>query len=157
MCLVYGVQSKERVAMEQVDTIFSIYGIGWSQDPQKTLANIHSYLKPGGHFIWSWDHAFFADVGYENEKYVVQHSYHDEELRELKNWKKEGCTASLIYRKTDSWFRLLLAAGFEIVGYHEPKPKSLYRAHAEPEKYYSMQKAELVPASFIFVCRKKTI
>jgi len=146
---------EERVAMEQVDTIFSIYGIGWTHDPEKTLANIHAYLKPGGRFIWSWDHAFFTNIGYEDGKYVVRHSYHDEELRELKNWKKEGCTASIIYRKTDSWFRLLLAAGFEIVGYHEPKPKNLYRAHAEPERYYSFQKAEQVPASFIFVCSKK--
>lgn len=104
--------------------------------------------------MWSWDHSFFADVEYEEGKYVVQHSYHDEEPTELANWKREGCSAFITYRKIDSWFRLLREAGFEVIGYYEPKPKSLYRAHAEPEKYYSIQKAEKVPASFIFVCKK---
>ncbi len=140
--------------IDPVDYVFSVYGFGWTQDPEVALQNIYSYLKPGGIFIWSWDHAFFTDVGYEDGKYVIQHSYHEETPIKLSNWKKEGCIAYLTYRKTDTWFRLMLEAGFEIVGYHEPRPKSLYRAHSEPEKYYSIQKAEKVPASFIFVCRK---
>jgi hypothetical protein len=49
---------------------------------------------------------------------------------------------------------LLRNAGFEIVGYHEPKPKNLSRGHDDPTKYYSIQKAEKIPCSFIFVCKK---
>lgn len=146
---------EDRVEIEPVDHVFSVYGFGWTPDPKTSLANVYAYLKPGGTFTWSWDHTFFSDIAYEDGRYVVHHAYHEELPVEIVDWKRKGCVARLTYRKTDTWFRLLLEAGFEIIGYHEPKPKSLRHAHAELERYYSLQKAELVPASFIFVCRKK--
>lgn len=140
--------------IEPVDVIFSVYAIGWTPDPEITLKNMYSSLKPGGTFIWSWDHALFTDVQFEDEKFVVTYAYHDEKPLAIKNWKKEGVTAHITYRKTSTWFQLLRNAGFEIVGYHEPKPKNLSRGFDDPKKYYSIQKAEKVPATFIFVCKK---
>lgn len=145
---------EEKNKIEPVDFVFSIYAIGWTPEPEKTLKNIYSYLKPGGLFVWSWDHTFFTDVQYEDGKFVVIYKYHEENSLAIKNWKKEGATANVTYRKTSSWFQLLRDAGFEIVGYHEPKPKNLSRGHDDPAKYYSIQKAEKVPCSFIFVCKK---
>jgi len=145
---------EDKLSIDPVDVAFSVYAIGWTPDPETTLKNIHSYLKPGGMFIWSWDHTLFTDVQYEDEKYVVTYSYHDEKPLAIKNWKKEGTTAHITYRKTSTWFQLLKNAGFEIAGYHEPKPKDLSRGSDDPKKYYSIQKAEKVPASFIFVCKK---
>lgn len=145
---------EEKVGVESVDIVFSIYAIGWTPEPEKTLKNIHSYLKPGGLFIWSWDHTFFTDVRYENGKFTVVHSYHEENVRTKKNWKKEGVAAHITHRKISTWFQLLCKAGFEIVGYHEPKPKNLHRGHDDPKEYYSIQKAEKIPCSFIFVCKK---
>lgn len=145
---------ENKISTEPVDCVFSIYALGWTPEPKQTLGNIYDYLKPGGLFVWSWDHSFFTDVQYEDGKFVVAHSYHEERLIEIKNWKKEGATARLIYRKTSSWFQLLRDAGFQIVAYHEPKPKSLFRGHKDPTQYYSIEKAEKVPCSFIFVCKK---
>lgn len=146
---------EDKLDIETVDTVFSVYAIGWSSEPEVTLKNIYSYLKPGGRFIWSWDHTMFTDIQYKNEKYIVEHSYHDENPLAIKNWKKEGLTAHITYRKTSTWFKLLRDAGFEIVGYFEPKPKTMDRGSEKPEKYYSIQKAEKVPATFIFECVKK--
>ncbi len=144
-----------KLDIESIDTIFSIYGIGWTQDPVATFKYIYEYLKPGGQFIWSWDHAFFSDVVYDDGKFVVEHSYHNEEPIVLPNWKKKhGVNAHLTYRKVSTWFKLLKDAGFDIVGYYEPKPKTLDRGSEDPTKYYAMQKAEKVPCSFIFVCKK---
>lgn len=42
-----------------------------------------------------------------------------------------------------------------VVGYYEPAPKTIERGSEDPEKYYSIQKAKLIPATFIFVCKKK--
>ena len=145
---------EENIGIEPVDFVFSIYAIGWTPEPEKTLKNIYSYLKLGGLFIWSWDHTFFTDVQYENGKFVVVYAYHEENSLGIKNWKRDGATAYLTYRKTSTWFQLLRNAGFEIVGYHEPKPKNLSRGHDDPTKYYSIQKAEKVPCSFIFVCKR---
>ncbi len=146
---------EDKISIKPVDVVFSVYGIGWTLNPKKTFKNIYSYLKPGGKFIWSWDHTIFTDVGYEKGKFVVNYSYHDEKLLEIKNWKKEGFTAHILYRKTSTWFELLREAGFEIVGYYEPEPIDTARAHSDPKKYYSIQKARLVPSSFIFECVKK--
>ncbi len=148
---------EERVEIQPVDCVFSVYAIGWTQDPKKTLENVYSYLKPGGSFIWSWDHTFFTDVQYEDGKFVVIYNYHDEKPLAIKNWKKEGTVAHITYRKTSTWFQLLKDAGFEVTGYYEPKPKNLSRGHDDPAKYYSIQKAEKVPATFIFVCTKPEV
>ncbi len=145
---------EDKLDIEPIDVIVSIYALGWTPGPETTLQNIYSYLKPGGAFIWSWDHTFFADVRYEDGKYVVVHDYHEEKPLAIKDWKKEGTTAHITYRKTSTWFQLLKDAGFEISGYYEPKPKNLSRGSEDPAKYYSIQKAEKVPATLIFVCRK---
>lgn len=141
--------------IESVDVVFSVYGVGWTQNPERTFQNIYSYLKPGGQFIWSWDHPFFRDVVYEDEKFIVKYSYHDEDPIIIPNWKKkEGVNAYLTYRKVSTWFKLLKNAGFEIDGYYEPEPKMMDRGSEDPSRYYAIQKAEKVPCSFIFVCTK---
>ncbi len=146
---------EQQLDIEKVDAVFSVYAIGWTIDPVTTLANIYSYLKPGGLFTWSWDHTFFSDVKYEDGKYVVDHSYHEENELALKDWKTEGTSIHITYRKTSTWFQFLIKAGFEVIAYHEPAPNDLNRGFIEPEKYYSIEKAKKVPATFIFVCRKK--
>lgn len=91
---------EDRLAIEQVDCIYSVYAIGWTLNPEETFKLLYSYLKPGGKFIWSWDHSFFTDVQFEDGKYVVTYAYHDEKPLAIKNWKSEGVTAHLTYRKT---------------------------------------------------------
>ena len=145
---------EDRIVVDPVDVVFSIYGFGWTTDPASTLRNIHSYLKPGGLFIWSWDHIIFRNVKYEDEKYIVVDDYHNEKPRAMQDWRKKGCVAHITYRKTATWFRLLKEVGFEVVEYHEPEPKNLGRAHDSHEEYYSIDKAKKVPATFIFVCKK---
>ena len=141
--------------IEEVDTAFSIYALGWTLDPETTLANIFLHLKTGGHFIWRWDHSFFSDVIYKDGEYILAHSYHDESLLTIKNWKRQGNDINIVYRKASTWHQLLRQAGFEIVGFYEPKPKNLIRGYNDPAKYYSIQKAEKVPATMIFDCIKR--
>lgn len=145
-----------KLEIEPVDMVFSVYGLGWTSEPEKTLGNIHSYLKPDGLFVWSWDHSIFSDILYKDGNFSAIYSYHEENPITLKGWKKrEGVNAHLTYSKVSTWFQLLISAGFEVVGYYEPAPKTIERGSEDPEKYYSIQKAKLIPATFIFVCKKK--
>ena len=73
----FNTPMEKRVDIEPVDIVFSIYALGWTQEPKKTLKNIYTYLKPGGEFIWSWDHTFNTNVAYKDGKYVVVYSYHE--------------------------------------------------------------------------------
>ena len=145
---------EEKIDVEPVDVVCSVYALGWTHDPEATLNNIYSYLKPGGIFIWSWDHKFFKDVKYRDGKLVVDYSYHEESTVPHENWRKSNSSVHIVYRKTSSWFQLLRNAGFDVIGYHEPKPKTMDRGSEDPERYYSIQKAEQIPCTFIFVCRK---
>lgn len=145
---------ENKINIEPVDYVVSVYAIGWTIAPEEVFKIIYSYLKPGGLFVWSWDHSIFTDIRYEDNKFFVEHSYHEEKPVTLRDWKKEGTTAHITYRKTATWFQLLRDAGFNIIGYHEPAPKNLDHGHNAPEKYYSIQKAERIPCSFIFVCQK---
>ena len=143
---------EETINIKPVDLVYSVYALGWTQEPKKTFKNIYNYLKPGGKFIWSWDHTIFTDIVYEDGKCTVKYSYHDENPIHIKSW--SGVGAHLIYRKTSTWFKLQRDAGFEIEGYHEPEPEDLSHGHSDPSKYYSIQKAKLIPSTFIFVCKK---
>jgi len=152
--LIHG-KMEDKLDVEPVDVVFSVYGVGWTQDPEATFKHIYSYLKPGGQFIWSWDHSFFSDVVYENGKFIVEGFYHDDEPLVLPNWKKKhGVNAHLTYRKSSTWFQFLRDVGFEVIAYHEPQPKTLEWGSEDPTRYYAIQKAEKIPCSFIFVCKK---
>lgn len=146
---------EDKIDIPSVDIVFSVYALGWTQNPKKTLSNIHSYLKSGGLFLWSWDHTFFSDVEYKNGQHIVVHSYHDETSSKLENWKGSGGNVSIIYRKTATWFKLLTDSGFDVVGYYEPAPESTSEEYDSQTRYYSIKKAQKVPSSFIFVCKKR--
>ncbi len=146
---------EDPLVIEPVDVVCSVYALGWTVDPATTLKNMYSYLKPGGMFVWSWDHALFSDVQYGDGNYEVVHSYHEEKPIVLNNWKqKHGVTAHITYYKTSTWFKLLKDAGFEVIGYYEPEPKNMEFGSEDLAKYYSIEKAKKVPATFIFVCKK---
>lgn len=147
---------EDKLDIEPIDCVVSVYAIGWTVSPEDTFRNVYVYLKPGGKFIWSWDHTFFTDVQYkeESDEFVIRYSYHDEKPITLENWKKEGARAHITYRKTASWFRFLRDAGFNIIGYYEPAPRNMRHGSEDPHRHYSIQKASKVPSSFIFVCQK---
>jgi SAM-dependent methyltransferase len=147
---------EEIINIEPVDLVYSVYALGWTQEPKKTLKNIYTYLKPGGKFIWSWDHTFFTNVEYEQGKFVLKYSYHEEKPIFLKDW-KGGNGAHIFYRKSATWFKLQRDTGFGIEGYHEPEPEDLSHGHIDPSKYYSIQKAKLIPPTFIFVSKKPSL
>lgn len=141
---------EQKLVLPRVDLVVSIYALGWTIDPKKTLENIYSYLKPGGTFIWSWEHSLFSDVTDTGSGLVVSHAYHNEkELRKL-NWKGK-VPIYITYLKTDTWFKLLRGAGFVVEEYMEPVPKN---SKFSSKNYYTLQKAKHIPATMIWVCKK---
>lgn len=62
------------------DLVVSIYFLGWTADLPRTLTLITSYLKPGGIFVFSWEHPAYRSLRYEADlgKYVFEDSYLEE-------------------------------------------------------------------------------
>lgn len=145
---------EEKLNIEPVDVVFSVYGLGWTVDPEKTFANIYSYLKPGGSFIWSWDHTICTDIQYVDGEYTVVYSYHDESPVRMENWRGAGGVANITYRKTSAWINMMIKAGFEIKGYFEPEPKDLSCSNPDPTSHYHIEKAKRLPVTVIYLCSK---
>lgn len=138
---------------EKVDTVFSIYAIGWTVNPTAVFKNINSYLKLGGKFVWSWEHPMYPKVKHHDGQIVVTKSYHDEELRQAKSWgTEEGIHMAV--RKLSTWYNLLRQNGFEVLEMLEPPPLEIKENQKDPTRYYSVPRAELVPATIIFNCIK---
>jgi len=141
--------------LEPVDTVFSIYGLGWTTDIDKVLENVNSCLKTNGKFIWSWEHPIYPHVEYKNGQFTFIESYHDEGLKREENW---GTTEGryIAARKISTWYNSLRQYGFDVTNILEPVPYEATAQEQNPEKYYSLPKANLVPATIIFDCIKIT-
>src|SRR6185437_12924376 len=50
------------------DIVYSIYAIGWTIDLRQTLTNVHHYLKPGGIFVFSWEHPLHSRVSLADDE-----------------------------------------------------------------------------------------
>lgn len=78
------------------DLVFSIYGLGWTMDLDKTVIHIAEYLKTGGRLVFAWDNPLMQCVVSQNGRYVLSKSYvkeqdivfsnHDKTFH-LHNWK----------------------------------------------------------------------
>lgn len=146
---------EDRITLpEKVDIVFSVYAIGWTTSPEITFKNIKSYLKPGGRFIWSWEHPFYSRVETENNKLVMDKSYVKECAKLVFKW--SGSDGAYIqHRKISTWINELVKAGFEIENMYEPSPEVFAEEHMDKKRYYSKFRASYIPSSIVFDCRLK--
>lgn len=91
------------------DFIFSIYGLGWTTDPDQTIKLISEYLKPGGHFIFSWDNPLMQCIDSVDGRYVLGRSYVDERVIDCEKKKCQSApaeleTVNLLELSCESWF-----------------------------------------------------
>lgn len=136
---------------EKVDIVFSVYAIGWTTDPKLTLDNIKSYLKPGGKFVWSWEHPFYSRFTVEENKLVMDKSYLAENARFVSDWVGSS-GAYLQHRKVSTWVNVLQDAGFKIEKLYEPDPEVFKEKNEDSTRYYSRFRAELVTPTIVFDC-----
>lgn len=61
------------------DLVYSVYGIGWTTDLDKTFKRIHSYLKKDGIFVFGWSHPIHKCVSVEEGRLIFSNSYFNEE------------------------------------------------------------------------------
>lgn len=138
----------------KIDTVFSIYGIGWTNNPKQTFANVYSYLIPGGKFVWSWDHLVFANLKDTDGSMLIKRPYHEEQSHVVKDFCGDT-DAHIFERKPSTWFSYLREAGFFVDRYLEPKPANLNEdidsiAGKEMADFYSERKVRGLPMTIIF-------
>lgn len=132
------------------DIVYSIYALGWTTNLERTFSNIHSYLKPGGAFIFSWEHPLHDRLQYEHSSFKFYKSYIVEGPEYNEAWHNN---AVIYHRKLSTYINTLIKTGFTIEKVIDEV--CLPEEHSEnPSKWYSTQKANLVPSTLIIKASK---
>ena len=147
-------EEKISIPSESVDTVFSIYGIGWTRDLEKTLSNVYSYLKPGGRFVFSFENPIFtrAKLNPKTREFSFTGSPYEDFEKLLEEW--FGTSAFIRCHLPSTWIRECLKAGFKLVDYFDPKPLSMNTNEEELVSYYSKQKTDAIAPIFIMTFEK---
>ncbi len=147
-------EDKISISAESIDTVFSVYGIGWAQNLEKTLTNIYSYLKPGGKLVFSFENPIFKRALVDKntgEFSFIGSPYEDfEKLRE--EW--FGTSAFIKYRLPSTWIRECLKAGFKLHDYFDPKPVAIDTKENDLIEYYSRLRVDAIAPIFIMIFEK---
>jgi ubiquinone/menaquinone biosynthesis C-methylase UbiE len=136
------------------DEVFSVYGIGWSQNMEKTLSEIFRTLKPGGAFTFSWDHYLVRVIEEQGNKITFQNSYNQENPTIRFNWNQTGYNIQSFQAKPSTWFQLLQKAGFEVTAFYEIAPKNYKEKQHVFSNTYSRNKAKVVPFTIVMQAKK---
>ncbi len=131
------------------DLVFSIYGLGWSMDLDKTIIHIAEYLKPGGRLVFAWDNPLMQCIDAQNGQYVLSRTYVkeqdvfvDESFRRH-NW------------KLSTYLNCLANHGFLIEQVVEESEYDEKEADVfEDGRFYSAGKARLLNPSIVVKARK---
>ena len=150
------------------DVVYSIYAIGWTVDLQKTFDLISIYLKPGGIFVFSWDHPFMHCVDVQDEKLMFSGSYFEREPftflrtgsgkgagRSPSAYEEGGNPLTLYNRRMSDYINALTDAGMVAVRVVEETDNETMARDCEfSSQYYSPCKAKRFPLSIIVKARK---
>jgi len=136
------------------DFVYSIYAIGWTTDLSATLRHAASYLRPGGSFIFSWDHPFMPCVDARDGQYVLDGGYLDFDGNPF-TFEKGGMPMTLTNRKFSDYINALAEAGLSVERLVEETDTETLRGPAEfSSAYYAPGKAKLMPLSFVMKAGK---
>lgn len=135
------------IPADYFDCVYSVYGIGWTTDLDRTFRRIASYLKKGGEFIFSWSHPIHKCVAYEKGGLYFKKSYFDESWYSVN---LEGGTFCLCDRKLSTYINALAQAGFVIEELVEESDQEMIQARQDD----FARKAQMLPATFALRARK---
>ena len=129
------------------DLVYSVYGIGWTTDLDKTFQHIHAYLKNDGVFVFGWSHPIHKCVSVESGKLIFSNSYLDEEwyCADMSNKK-----IMLSNRMLSTYINALTDNGFVI----EKLVEATDREKAMASNNDFGKKALMLPTVFVIKARK---
>jgi len=138
------------------DLVLSIYGLGWTPDLSRTLGLVCSYLKPGGVFIFSWEHPVYQCLDYNAEigKYIFERPYQKEGPELHPSWR--GVEIVINSRKLSTYLNALIQSGLVLDRLIESEPNTALAREQDfaPEKWYSIPRALFLPTTFIVKAHK---
>jgi SAM-dependent methyltransferase len=142
------------VPLNYFDLVISIYALGWTTDLPATVALVTESLKPGGCFIFSWEHPVYSCLAYADQQYIIAQPYARQEPILLDSW----CGVPIVQHKCTlaTFINAVVRAGLQIEQLVEGEFNTALaqESHADPSRWYSAPRAQLMPTTFILKARK---
>ncbi len=141
------------ITHDHYDIALSLFALGWSVDLDASLGHIANYLRPGGFLVFSWEHPFFRCLKSKNKQLLVEKSYSKEGPIERMSW--NGDPIVMHARTLSTFLNAVIASGLRIEQVLEPAlPESDSGLRDYPRRWYSKDRARLVPTTLIIKARK---
>ena len=136
------------------DLVLSIYALGWTTDLPATLALVSAYLKPGGCFIFSWEHPVYSCLSYRDQQFIIAQPYARQEPVLLDSW----CGVPIVQHKRtlSTFINEVIRAGLQLEQLIEGEFNAALAKddHLDPTRWYSAPRAQLMPTTLIVKARK---
>lgn len=142
---------ENKLELTGLDIVFSVYGLGWTQEPEIVLKNIFNSLKDGGKFIWSWDHPLCTISEIQDGKVFIIDSYNGTNLVQRNLF---GNDVHQLVSSISHWFEVIQKTGFKINQFIEAYPTEIPDSYNDHGGYYAREKIEKIPTSMIWVLEK---
>jgi len=138
------------------DLVFSVYGIGWTTDLGGTMSLVTNWLRPGGRLVISGEHPLYSCLGWNGTQYLITGSYFAEGPQEHASWKGRRVPTVIQRRTLATFLNAVIAAGLRIDALVEPPPNAaaVKDEHLDPARWYAVDRARLVPTTFIIKATK---
>ncbi|HST63311.1 MAG TPA: class I SAM-dependent methyltransferase [Longimicrobium sp.] len=136
------------------DLVISIYALGWTTDLPATLALIAGYLRPGGCFIFSWEHPVYGCLRQGDGEIVFAHPYAAEGQEEYASW--NGVRIVQHRRTMSTFINEVVRAGLQVEALVEGELDTTLSTddHADSTRWYTIPRARMMPTTFILKARK---
>lgn len=135
------------IPTDYFDIVYSIYAFGWTVDLKASLKQVSKYLKSGGIFVMSWDHPMIHTYEVKDKDLLIKYPYH--EVTKI-NLQKGGFDLTLNTWKLSTYIEGLKEAGMYLDTWVEDVDEKVFeKDYNDMNKYYSHDKAKLVPLSMI--------
>ncbi|WP_100011734.1 class I SAM-dependent methyltransferase [Lentibacillus sediminis] len=133
------------------DIVFSIFALGWTTNLHKTLSNVNKYLKPGGTFIFSWEHPLFNRVSSKEDSLIFNKPYHEEGPYTHEAWTDP---AIMQQYRLSTYVNSLINHGFKINRIVEDVRLSEDDIKKHSNSWYLYEKAKFLPTTLIIKSQK---
>lgn len=133
------------------DIVYSIYALGWTTDLDQTLANVYSYLKDGGIFVFSWEHPLYNRIQQTGGNLIFSQPYHSEGPYDHEAWTHPAIMQQF---KVSTYLNTLIKKGFLIENVIEEVRLSQEDVERHSNRWYSFDKASYLPTTLIVKARK---
>lgn len=145
-------ESNPGIPKHHFDLIISLYALGWAVNLNAAVDLVADYLRPGGVFVFSWEHPVFSCLKLSEKRLYMERSYSEVGTTEKLSW--NGDPIAMHARKISTFVNAVAQSGLVIDELVEGDMREPAEHADYPRRWYSKDRATLMPTTLIVKAHK---